>query len=63
VKLTSFFADGREHFGALRDRSVVDFTGQAAGFRHAAGVGLGSVLALIEAGGEGTRSAKGISIR
>jgi len=53
VKLTSFFADGRERFGALRDRSVVDFTAQSAGSRHVADAGLGSLLELIEAGVDG----------
>ncbi|MEY2603000.1 MAG: hypothetical protein QOH31_771, partial [Verrucomicrobiota bacterium] len=52
MKLTSFFADGRERFGALRERSVVDFTGHSAG-SCLAGAGLSSLLELIEAGVEG----------
>jgi 2-keto-4-pentenoate hydratase/2-oxohepta-3-ene-1,7-dioic acid hydratase in catechol pathway len=63
VKLTSFFADGRERFGALRDRSVVDFTAHSAGSRHVAGAGLGSLLALIEAGVDGIAFAETLLAR
>ena len=31
MKLASFFADGRERFGALFDGHIVDFTSHAAG--------------------------------
>jgi 2-keto-4-pentenoate hydratase/2-oxohepta-3-ene-1,7-dioic acid hydratase in catechol pathway len=53
VKLASFFADGRERFGVLRGRTLVDFTRHAAGFRRPAGAGFRTLLELIEAGVDG----------
>jgi 2-keto-4-pentenoate hydratase/2-oxohepta-3-ene-1,7-dioic acid hydratase in catechol pathway len=52
MKVVSFFADGRERFGALLDGHVVDFTPHV-GASPLAARGIGSVLDLIEAGADG----------
>ena len=63
MKLASFFADGRERFGALCDGHVVDFTGHAPASPNAIGRGIGSALDLIEAGVEGIAFAENVLAR
>lgn len=63
MKLASFFAEGRERFGALLDGQVVDFTGHGGGSPHTPGPGLRSVLDLIEAGAAGIAFAEKLLAR
>jgi 2-keto-4-pentenoate hydratase/2-oxohepta-3-ene-1,7-dioic acid hydratase in catechol pathway len=63
MKVVSFFADGRERFGALLDGQVIDFTRDAGASSLAARRGIGSVLDLIEAGADGAALAENLLAR
>jgi len=63
MKVVSFFADGRERFGALFDGQVVDFTRDAGAPSFASPRGIGSVLDLIEAGADGVALAENLLAR
>jgi 2-keto-4-pentenoate hydratase/2-oxohepta-3-ene-1,7-dioic acid hydratase in catechol pathway len=60
MRLVSFFANGRERFGALLHDSIVDFTSHGGCSSHAACPNPNSVLDLIEAGADGTAFAENL---
>jgi 2-keto-4-pentenoate hydratase/2-oxohepta-3-ene-1,7-dioic acid hydratase in catechol pathway len=60
MRLVSFFANGQERFGVLREGNIVDFVGHDGGSPHAACPNLNSVLRLIEAGADGIAFAESL---
>jgi 2-keto-4-pentenoate hydratase/2-oxohepta-3-ene-1,7-dioic acid hydratase in catechol pathway len=63
MRLVSYFANGRERFGALLQGQIVDFSSHGADSLHAACPNLNSVLGLIEAGAEGIAFAETLLAR
>jgi 2-keto-4-pentenoate hydratase/2-oxohepta-3-ene-1,7-dioic acid hydratase in catechol pathway len=60
MRLVSFFANGRERFGALHHGNIVDFVGHGSGSPHAECPNPNSVLRLIEAGADGIAFAENL---